>query len=185
MTSIDVSQKGDLICAGSADMTLKVVNRETFKDTLFKGHSAPVLSVAINAAADVVASSSCDGSVKLWSVSEARCLKTFGSLWKESNDSKASEVRGTISWSMTSNELAIPSRDSVKLVTVLGSGADFREDSIKAPTLSDGELLSTTCWSKSGAFVAAATTQGRIFVWNRREKNPVTSLQTSTKQHLW
>ena len=185
MTSIDVSLKGDLICAGSADMTLKVVNRETFKDTLFKGHSAPVLSVAINAAGDVVASSSCDGSVKLWSVGETSCLKTLSKLWKESNDSKASEVRGVISWSPASNELAIPARDSVKLVSVVGSGNDFREDVIKAPTLSDGEILSTTCWSKSGAFVAAGTTLGRIFVWNRREKNPVVSLQTSTKHHIW
>jgi chromosome transmission fidelity protein 4 len=115
VTCIDVSRKGDLICAGSADMTFKVVNRESFKDVLFDGHSAPVLSVAFNAAADVVASSSCDGSVKLWSVNDKRCLKTWSNLWKMSNDAMTSESRGVVSWNFSTPEVAIPTKDSVKV----------------------------------------------------------------------
>ncbi len=43
VTSICVSRKGDQVCAGSADMSLKVINRETFKDVLLEGHTAPIL----------------------------------------------------------------------------------------------------------------------------------------------
>jgi chromosome transmission fidelity protein 4 len=74
VTCLDVSQKGHLICAGSADMTFKVIERDTFKDVLFDGHSAPVLSVAFSPAADLVASSSCDGTVRLWNVADKRCV---------------------------------------------------------------------------------------------------------------
>ena len=56
---------GKMLAAGSADMTVKVVDTGSFEvAATFEGHSAPILSVAIDSDAMFVASSSCDGSIR-------------------------------------------------------------------------------------------------------------------------
>ena len=59
------NDKGDLLVAGSADMTVKVVKTETFEVmATFEGHLAPILSVTLDYQGGFAASSSCDGSVR-------------------------------------------------------------------------------------------------------------------------
>lgn len=180
-----MSKKGDQIVAGSADMTLKVVNRETFKDVLLEGHTAPVLSVAFNPAADHVVSSSCDGSVRLWNVAEKRCVEKWEQLWKESNDVTASVTRGGVAFNPMKNEFSVPVKDVVKVV-IQGKGEEFKDDIFTTTTaLPDGEIMSTTAWSNDGKMLSAGTSKGRVLIWKRVDKSLVGSFQSPRQYEIW
>ena len=59
------NEKGDLLVAGSADMTVKVVNTESYEVVAtFEGHIAPILSVSLDTPGFFAASSSCDGTIR-------------------------------------------------------------------------------------------------------------------------
>ena len=71
-TCLDVIDKQ--VLAGSADMTLTLIHTETFKKVTFAGHEAPILSVALHPKLEYALSSSCDGSVKLWNITDQSCI---------------------------------------------------------------------------------------------------------------
>ena len=59
------NENGDFLVAGSADMTVKVVNTESYEViATFEGHMAPILSVSLDLQGMYVASSSCDGTIR-------------------------------------------------------------------------------------------------------------------------
>ena len=59
------NENGDYLVAGAADMTVKVVNTESYEIiATFEGHLAPILSVSLDLKALYAASSSCDGTVR-------------------------------------------------------------------------------------------------------------------------
>ena len=66
VTCIDINnEKGDILVAGSADMTIKVVDTESYEViATFEGHLAPILSVSIDSDGLFAASSSCDGTIR-------------------------------------------------------------------------------------------------------------------------
>jgi WD40 repeat protein len=68
VTCLDTDESGALLASGSADMTIKVTDTAAYTDKTFKGHSGPVLSVSLDPRKEFLASSSCDGSVRVWSL---------------------------------------------------------------------------------------------------------------------
>ena len=74
-TCVDASRDGVNVAAGSADMTVQLINTETFQTKLFKGHEAPILNVALDPKKEYILSSSCDGSAKLWKIETSSCIK--------------------------------------------------------------------------------------------------------------
>ena len=66
VTCININnEKGDILVAGSADMTIKVVDTESYEViATFEGHLAPILSVSIDSDGLFAASSSCDGTIR-------------------------------------------------------------------------------------------------------------------------
>ena len=80
VTCMDINtDKGELLVAGSADMTVKVVNTASYEVmATFEGHSAPILSVSIDCQGKYVASSSCDGSIRYAKFCiKLECLQTW------------------------------------------------------------------------------------------------------------
>ena len=69
MTCLDTISSGALLVAGSADMTIKVSDTANYTDKVLSGHKGPILSVALDPLKKFVASSSCDGTVKIWDIS--------------------------------------------------------------------------------------------------------------------
>ena len=49
-------------------LAFQVINTSTFATVSLEGHTAPVLSVDMDNAGKTVVSSSCDGSIRIWSV---------------------------------------------------------------------------------------------------------------------
>ena len=77
------NEKGDILVAGSADMTVKVINTESYEViATFEGHSAPILSVSIDTQGLFVASSSCDGTIR-YSYDDKYSFKNFNKCRKK------------------------------------------------------------------------------------------------------
>ena len=72
---MNVSKDGKKVLAGSADMTVQLIDTETFQCKKFEGHEAPILNVALDPKLEYILSSSCDGSVKIWKIETASCVK--------------------------------------------------------------------------------------------------------------
>ena len=81
------SSEGSVLVAGCGDFSVNVIDSSSFSTVNLLGHTAPVLSVDITSQADMVASSSCDGSVRVWSCKEGEDVKiTLPNLHRMSND---------------------------------------------------------------------------------------------------
>ncbi|BHF73945.1 WD repeat and HMG-box DNA binding-domain containing protein 1 [Sparganum proliferum] len=64
------------LVACSSDFTIKVVDLSSpdsdIRETTFKGHEGPVLSVDFDPLDNFIVSSSCDGTVRIWQISESK-----------------------------------------------------------------------------------------------------------------
>ncbi|KAK7103194.1 WD repeat and HMG-box DNA-binding protein 1-like [Littorina saxatilis] len=83
---------GSVMVAGSSDFTVKVVEVENSRHKVYRGHKAPVLSIALDPKEQLVASSSCDGTVQVWSVDDQAEVKTLPLLDKCSDVSLAKSL---------------------------------------------------------------------------------------------
>ncbi len=69
VTYLTVSSDHTLLAAGTSEFTVKVIETaDSVMSFTLTGHEAPILSVAFDPRGEYIASSSCDGSVKIWSV---------------------------------------------------------------------------------------------------------------------
>ena len=161
VTCLDLSPDGAMLAAGSEDMTAKVVDVESYKDTLFQGHSAPIRSVALDPKKEFLLTSSCDGAVKVWSLAKSdKEVKNLTNQWATSNDVTSSKTPGVLAWSPDGAMFAVPGQASVKLYA-RESWAQTKELRFK---LDDGELFG--CVKVKDDYVVAGTTKGRVVVWD-------------------
>ncbi|XP_057400345.1 WD repeat and HMG-box DNA-binding protein 1 isoform X6 [Balaenoptera acutorostrata] len=74
---------GAKIAAGSSDFLVKVVDVvDCSQQKTFRGHDAPVLSLSFDPKDIFLASASCDGSVKVWQISDQTCAISWPLLQK-------------------------------------------------------------------------------------------------------
>ncbi|XP_073656539.1 WD repeat and HMG-box DNA-binding protein 1 isoform X3 [Tursiops truncatus] len=74
---------GAKIAAGSSDFLVKVVDvADCSQQKTFRGHDAPVLSLSFDPKDIFLASASCDGSVKVWQISDQTCAISWPLLQK-------------------------------------------------------------------------------------------------------
>ncbi len=164
-TCVDAVADGSLIAAGAEDMTVKVRTAE--KETTFEGHEAPVLSVSVDKSAEkkFVVSSSCDGSVRVWRVSDGAQVHAVKDLLPKAADASAAKSRATVQWSPDSGSFAVAAPDRVAVYK--------REDWSNAASLCPPDLekdfLTTLTWSGDGSHLAAATNKGCLYVWNVKD----------------
>uniref|UniRef100_A0A8D1T3G6 WD repeat and HMG-box DNA-binding protein 1 n=1 Tax=Sus scrofa TaxID=9823 RepID=A0A8D1T3G6_PIG len=77
------NEDGTKIAAGSSDFLVKVVDvMDCSQQKTFRGHDAPVLSLSFDPKDIFLASSSCDGSVKVWQISDQTCAISWPLLQK-------------------------------------------------------------------------------------------------------
>ena len=65
VTALSCMQSGEVLVAGCADYSVNVITTSDTSCVSLTGHSGPVLSVAMARDGEIVASSSCDGTVKV------------------------------------------------------------------------------------------------------------------------
>ncbi|XP_071453282.1 WD repeat and HMG-box DNA-binding protein 1 [Hetaerina americana] len=172
VTHICVSRSGDTIVSGSCDMTIHVTDKESLKDKVLSGHKASILGLAIDPKEKYLASSSCDGSVKIWSLLDGKDIKTWNNMIEPTNNFSAAKALGRAAWTPeTGSYLAIPSGKGA------GSGERLHYQVILAErvtwntmiTLSDEYIkqpISIAAFSPCGGFLAASSVGGELIVWD-------------------
>ncbi|XP_021037123.1 WD repeat and HMG-box DNA-binding protein 1 isoform X1 [Mus caroli] len=158
---------GNKIAAGSSDFLVKVVDvMDNSQQQTFRGHDAPVLSLSFDPKDIFLASASCDGTVRVWNISDQTCAVSWPVLQK-SNDVVNAKSICRLAWQPKAGKLlAVPVEKSVKLYR--------RETWSNAFDLSDSSIsqtLNIVTWSPCGQYLAAGAINGLIVVWNVETKD--------------
>ncbi|XP_032107015.1 WD repeat and HMG-box DNA-binding protein 1 isoform X2 [Sapajus apella] len=161
------SGDGTKIAAGSSDFLVKIVDvMDSSQQKTFRGHDAPVLSLSFDPKDIFLASASCDGSVRVWQISDQTCAVSWPLLQK-CNDVINAKSICRLAWQPKSGKLlAIPVEKSVKLYR--------RETWSHQFDLSDNfisQTLNIVTWSPCGRYLAAGSINGLIIVWNVETKD--------------
>ncbi|XP_008837763.1 WD repeat and HMG-box DNA-binding protein 1 [Nannospalax galili] len=161
------NKDGTKIAAGSSDFLVKVVEvMDNSQQKTFRGHDAPVLSLSFDPKDIFLASASCDGTVRVWDISDQTCAISWPLLQK-CNDVVNAKSICRLAWQpKTGKLLAIPVEKSVKLY--------WRETWSNPFDLSDSSIsqaLNIVTWSPCGQYLAAGTINGLIVVWNVETKD--------------
>uniref|UniRef100_H2YB75 Minichromosome loss protein Mcl1 middle region domain-containing protein n=1 Tax=Ciona savignyi TaxID=51511 RepID=H2YB75_CIOSA len=176
VTHLSVSESRKLVAAGSCDFDIKTIEVESGKQKSYLGHQAPILSVAIDPMEEYLASASCDGNMKIWSLKTTKCVNTL-SIISSSNDVGNSKTLCKICWRpVTGEDIAVPSEDGIKIFN--------RDTWVLLHTLTaDATTKAYQCCSFSpcGRFLAAATVDGWIVLWDAETEMNVRTVQHPLK----
>ncbi|XP_071415441.1 WD repeat and HMG-box DNA-binding protein 1 isoform X1 [Pithys albifrons albifrons] len=159
---VTFNRDGTKVAAGSSDFMIKVVEvTDSSKQKTFRGHEAPVLSLAFDPKEVYLASASCDGSVRVWKTEDQTCTTSW-QLLQKCNDVINAKSICRLGWQPGSGKfLAVPVDKVVKLYT--------RENWDSQLELCDASItqpLNVVAWSPRGQCLAAGSVDGNIVVWN-------------------
>ncbi|KAF5901716.1 WD repeat and HMG-box DNA-binding protein 1 isoform X1, partial [Clarias magur] len=159
------NSSGTRVAAGSSDFMIKVIEvTDSSQQKTLRGHDAPVLSVTFDPWDEYVASSSCDGSVAVWSIDEQTQVANWTVLQKSSDVSNAKSLC-RLAWQGSGKLLAVPVDTTVQLYE--------RDSWTHVGTLSDDlltQVINVVVWSPCGKFLAAGTIGGTLSVWDVEAK---------------
>ncbi|KAJ7390585.1 WD repeat and HMG-box DNA binding-domain containing protein 1 [Desmophyllum pertusum] len=143
---------------GASDFNIKVVAVADGSQKVLKGHEAPVLSVTMDPKDQYIASSSCDGTVKIWKLEDQTCVTTLTILPKV-NDARISKTLCRLAWQPGNGKLFQWIKLSSFTNRIPGE-MFFNLDN-------DGhsELVSIVAWSPCGNYIASASINGEMFIW--------------------
>ncbi|CAG5121904.1 unnamed protein product [Candidula unifasciata] len=157
-----ISEDGSMLVAGSDDFKIKIISMEENECIcLYSEHQAPVLSIALDPTREFIASSSCDGSVKIWNVIDGSTEKTLSILPKCSEPSQAKSLC-RLCWSKDGEFLLIPLNNEI-FVYLRSSWEVVKK--VNNPAIK--EIISVMTLSHDGKHVAVGCTNGDmgIFEW--------------------
>jgi len=160
VTALSCMNSGDQVAVGCADFNVKVIKTTDFSTINLSGHEAPILSVALRKDGDIVASSSCDGSVKVWNLESQSALKTLSNVIKKSNDVPNSPSVCSLSFSKCGEWLAIPTEQKMKVLSKNDEWEQAKEMSVKG--LDQGEIITVADWDSTGDYILAGTNKGNL-----------------------
>ncbi|GIY62968.1 WD repeat and HMG-box DNA-binding protein 1 [Caerostris darwini] len=158
------SKDGKIVACGGGDFVIKVFDTSDKSLMTFSGHNGPVLSVAIDPEGKYLASSGCDGTVRIWMLSSQECIKTLN-LFKKSNDFCSSSTLCRLDFSSDGQFLAVPVEKEVRFYE-----RDIWESKWSLSDECVTQTLSIVTYSPFGKYLAAASMNGKILVWDVETK---------------
>uniref|UniRef100_A0A672PHN4 WD repeat and HMG-box DNA-binding protein 1 n=1 Tax=Sinocyclocheilus grahami TaxID=75366 RepID=A0A672PHN4_SINGR len=139
---VTFNSSGSRVAAGSSDFIVKIVEVvDSSQQKTLRGHDAPVLSVALDTSDEFLASSSCDGSVTVWSIESQTQVAQWKILQKSSDVSNAKSLC-RLAWQPHSGKFSLWLLPVVNVVV----------------------------WSPCGKFLAAGTVGGNLLIWDVEAK---------------
>ncbi|XP_048240778.1 WD repeat and HMG-box DNA-binding protein 1-like isoform X2 [Haliotis rufescens] len=160
-----LNKSGSVMVAASSDFTVKHVEVETSNQKVFHGHQAPVLSVSLHPQEELLASSSCDGSVKVWKVADQSCVKSLEDSIPKCSDISLSKTLCRLTWSPDGKNLLVPREKEIAIY----ENNTWQKSVITHEALTG--TVSILTFSPPGNLLAAACCDGSIVVfdWNTRK----------------
>uniref|UniRef100_A0A8C2PU19 WD repeat and HMG-box DNA-binding protein 1 n=1 Tax=Cyprinus carpio TaxID=7962 RepID=A0A8C2PU19_CYPCA len=163
---VTFNSSGSRVAAGSSDFIVKIVEVvDSSQQKTLRGHDAPILSVALDPSDEFLASSSCDGSVTVWSIESQTQVAQWKILQKSSDVSNAKSLC-RLAWQPHSGKLlAVPVDLTVQLYD--------KNTWTHVSTLSDDlitQVVNVVVWSPCGKFLAAGTVGGNLLIWDVEAK---------------
>ncbi|KAF4522523.1 hypothetical protein B566_EDAN009970 [Ephemera danica] len=142
-------------------MSVHVTNTATFDDTVFSGHTGPILGVALDPKCEFLVSSSGDGTVRVWGVTSQEVFKTWYDVAPKGNDFFVIPSLARPCWQPKGRLLAIAAFKKIIIIS-RGTWETFLE-------LNDPKVdtwYSVCQFSPCGSMLAACTKNGMLSVWN-------------------
>ncbi|XP_054711424.1 WD repeat and HMG-box DNA-binding protein 1-like [Uloborus diversus] len=161
------SKDGNLVAAGGGDFLIKLYNNDSKSLAEFRVHDGPILSLTFDTQGKYLASSSCDGTLRIWLLSDQKCVKSLP-IFKKSNDMNPGSSLNRIDWSPDGQFIAVPIDAAISFYQ-----RDTWECKFSFTDNSTTGGLSIVTFSPFGNFIAAAGLDGKMIVWNVEAKSIV------------
>ncbi|XP_064622093.1 WD repeat and HMG-box DNA-binding protein 1-like [Lineus longissimus] len=165
-----LNKTGTKLAAGASDFTVKLVDVKNNEQKVMRGHEAPILSIALDPKEKYLASSSCDGTVRIWNIDTQSCVKSINAIPK-CNDFSLSKTLCRIEWHPDDGKcIAVPLDKEIRIYErdTWDNMRYYTDVTVKEP-------ISIATFSPCGKFLAAACRDGAMFVWNFETKTRVIS----------
>lgn len=117
VTCISINKSDTQLLCGCADFDIRLVELDEtklYKYSTFNGHSAPILDVCFDPLEKYFLSSSCDGTIRFWSLRNQLNIKTLTNMHPKSNDFSNSKTFSKCAWHKDGNLIALPSFKEVQ-----------------------------------------------------------------------
>ncbi|KAK2582311.1 hypothetical protein KPH14_004650 [Odynerus spinipes] len=153
------------IVSGGCDMRIQVTDINTSNSIELEGHEAPILGLSLDPKEEFVASSSADGSVRVWSIKEKRSVNIWNNVVPKSNSFFTAKAYCTPSFHPKDGScLAYPHNKDVIIVERLTWKESHK---LKCPSLKSE--FSICKFSECATRLAASTVYGEVIVWNTND----------------
>lgn len=128
------------------------------------GHEGPILCIDLSVK-DQLASSSGDGTIRVWNLGDSKVIKTIEGL-ERVNEFQSAKVFSTPSFNPKGELLAYPKGKLILVVDTVNWEMKFKLENDEV-----SERYSVSSFSYCGKFVAAGTVRGEMSVWNTIDKS--------------
>ncbi|KAG5680390.1 hypothetical protein PVAND_009899 [Polypedilum vanderplanki] len=175
VTSIKVNEKW--MVAGSEDFTIKVRKLDKSEDVFeLTGHNGPILHLDLNNK-NILASSSGDGTIRLWNLDTKENIKTFDGLERVSKFTDAKNY-STPAFEKTGRYLAFPQGRLINIIETTNWEIKFK---LENPEISSDY---TACsFSNCGSYLSAGTMSGEISVWSLADNSQIKGEYVGEESH--
>ncbi|XP_008217215.1 WD repeat and HMG-box DNA-binding protein 1 [Nasonia vitripennis] len=169
VSTLSTTKDSDLIASGACDMRIQVINISTSDSFELNGHEAPILGLSLDPKEEFLASSSGDGTIRIWSIKDKKSVHTWNNVVPKCNGFFTAKVYATPSFQSKNGEyLAYPQGKEIIVVERSSWKETFR---LRSTDIKNE--LSICKFSECGTLLAASSTYGEIVVWNVDSKEVV------------
>jgi WD40 repeat protein len=162
-TCITINKSNTHALCGSADFDIHLIELSTLKFSSFAGHDAPILHLCFDPLEKYFLSSSCDGTVRFWSIQNLCTVKTLSNIHPKANDFIDSPTFGKAAWHKDGALICIPSEKELQFYERETWYSKFKIQVDNAGT-GDSFLVSIVCFSPDGKNVLACTNTYSVFI---------------------
>ncbi|XP_012148705.2 WD repeat and HMG-box DNA-binding protein 1 [Megachile rotundata] len=169
VSALATTKDSNIIVSGSCDMRIQVTDINTSDNIELLGHEAPILGLSLDPKEEFVASSSADGSVRVWNIKDKHVVNTWANVVPKCNSFFTAKTYGVPSFHPKDGSyLAYPFMKDVVIVERSSWKELFRLKCINIKS-----EINICKFSECGTLIAASSVTGEIIVWNMQTKELV------------